>query len=164
MKFPLLFLFIISWASAFNQPATLNYSASDLDNEQIFVQTNSTFLMTGETLYFKIFCQQRKNNKPTMLSKVAYLELIDELGTPVFQTKISLQKGSGHGDLFIPSTFSSGNYTLIAYTRWMRNFTTDSFFQNQITIVNPFRLSATTSSNSDKKISQENGPTLSQAK
>ncbi len=162
MKFPLFFLFIIGWSSAFNQTATLNYSASDLDNEQIFVQTNSTFLVTGETLYFKIFCQQRKHNKPTMLSKVAYLELIDESGTPVFQTKISLQKGSGHGDLFIPSTFSSGNYTLIAYTRWMRNFTTDSYFQNQITIVNPFRLSVPTSSNSDKKISMENGPTLSQ--
>ena len=97
-----------------------------------------------------------------MLSKVAYLELIDESGTPVFQTKISLQKGSGHGDLFIPSTFSSGNYTLIAYTRWMRNFTTDSYFQNQITIVNPFRLSVPTSSNSNKKIPLENGPTLSQ--
>ena len=64
-----------------------------------------------------------------MMSKVAYLELIDELGMPVFQTKISLLTGSGHGDLFIPSTFSSGNYTLIAYTRWMRNFTTDSFFE-----------------------------------
>ena len=162
MKFPLLFLFIISWSSAFNQSATLNYNISDLDNEQIFVQTNSTFLITGETLYFKIFCQQRKNHKPTMLSKVAYLELVDELGTPVFQTKISLQKGSGHGDLFIPSTFSSGNYTLIAYTRWMRNFSMDSFFQNRITIVNPFRLPATTSSNSNKKIPQENVPTLSQ--
>ena len=97
-----------------------------------------------------------------MLSKVAYVELIDELGTPVFQTKISLQKGSGHGDLFIPSTFSSGNYTLIVYTRWMRNFTKDSFFQNQITIINPFRISATTSSNSNKKIPQGHGPALSQ--
>src|SRR6187551_1779248 len=94
MKFLILFSFIISWAVAFAQPATLDYKASDLNNEQIFVQTNSTFLMTGETLYFKIFCQQRSNNKATLLSKVAYVELIDEQGTPVFQTKISLQKGS----------------------------------------------------------------------
>ena len=162
MKFLILFSFIISWAVAFTQPGTIDYKASDLDNEQIFVQTNSTFLMKGETLYFKIFCQQRKHNKPTLLSKVAYVELIDELGMPVFQSKISLQKGSGHGDLFIPSTFSSGNYTLIAYTRWMRNFTMDSFFQNQITIFNPFRLSATTSLISDKKIHRENSTTLSQ--
>jgi hypothetical protein len=163
MKFSLILLFIISWSSAFNQPAALNYNPSDLDNEQIFIQTNSTFLITGETLYFKIFCRQRKYNKPTMLSKVAYLELIDETGAPVFQTKISLIGGSGQGDLFIPSTFSSGNYTLIAYTRWMKNFAKDSFFQNQITIVNPFRLSTTTSSNGDKKIPQEKGPTLSQS-
>jgi hypothetical protein len=163
MKFAFLFvLFIGSWSSAFNQITILNYNVSDLDNEQIFVQTNSTFLITGETLYFRIFCQQRKNNKPTMLSKVAYLELIDELGAAVFQTKIPLKNGSGHGDVFIPSTFSSGNYTLIAYTRWMRNFSTDSFSQNQITIVNPFRQPATTSSNSDKKVPQENAVTLSQ--
>ena len=163
MKFALLFvLFIGSWSSAFNQITNLNYNVSDLDNEQIFVQTNSTFLITGETLYFRIFCQQRNNNKPTRLSKVAYLELIDELGAAVFQTKILLKNGSGHGDVFIPSTFSSGNYTLIAYTRWMRNFSTDSFFQNQVTIVNPFRQPATTPSNSDKKVPQENGATLSQ--
>lgn len=155
MKFPLLFLFIVSWVSAFNQPASIKHNTSDLDNEQIFVQTNSRFLITGETLYFKIFCQQRKNNKPTMLSKVAYLELIDELGKPVFQTKVSLQNGNGQGDFFVPSTFSTGNYTLIAYTQWMRNFTTDFFFRTEITIVNPFSQSGIASTNSDKKISSD---------
>jgi hypothetical protein len=157
MKLPFLFSFIISWFSAFNQQPT-RYNISDPGNEQIFVQINSTFLMTGETLYFKIFCQLQKNNKPTTLSKVAYLELIDEQGAPVFQTMVSLQKGSGHGDLFIPSAFSSGNYTLIAYTQWMRNFTTNSFFTNRITIINPFKLLIIASAKTNKKISQEDIP------
>jgi hypothetical protein len=163
MKVPFLFLFIISWFSAFNQAPTRNYNASDFGNEQIVVQVNSTFLMTGETLYFKIFCQLRKNKKPTMLSKVAYLELIDEQGTPVFQTMVSLQKGNGHGDCFIRSTFSSGNYTLIAYTQWMKNFTTNSFFTNRITIVNPFNLSTTEATDTNKKIPRKDIPIGSQS-
>ena len=152
----------MSWFSAFTQPSILKGNVADLDNERILVQTNSTFLLTGETLYFKIFCQQRKNNKPTTLSKVAYLELIDEQGVAVLQTKVSLQNGNGHGDFFISSTFSSGNYSLIVYTRWMRNFTTDSFFKTRITIVNPFKKPAVTSTSNDKKMSQENSSTASQ--
>src|SRR5690349_15277135 len=139
MKARLSILFILCSLQAFSQPATPSYQISDSNKEQILVHLNSTFLITGETLYFKVFCRKAGNNHPTFFSKVAYVELIDGSGTPLMQTKVSLKEGSGHGDFFVPSTFASGNYTLIAYTRWMRNFPSDSFFANRITIVNPFR-------------------------
>ncbi len=86
-----------------------------------------------------------------MLSKIAYIELVNEQGTPSYQAKISLKNGNGHGDFFIPSNFSSGNYTLVAYTRWMKNFTADSFFVSTVTIVNPFMRSSDVARNGAKR-------------
>jgi hypothetical protein len=153
MKFPFVLLLLLCWLPAFNQ-APIHSAIASFGNEQIFVQTNSTFLITGETLYFNVFCQQGKSNKPTLLSRVAYLELIDEKGAPAYQTEVSLKMGSGHGEFFIPSTFQSGNYSLIAYTQWMRNFPSDSFFVNRVTIINPFKLFDVTAP-TGKKISSE---------
>jgi hypothetical protein len=62
----------------------------------------------------------------------------------VFQAKVWLENGTGHGDFFIPSNFASGAYTLVTYTRWMKNFAAGYFFRNQVTIINPFMRSTET--------------------
>jgi hypothetical protein len=111
--------------------------------ENVVVHTNTDFLITGETLYYSIHCLEAKENQPSLLSKLAYVELIGENEKPLLQTKISLVEGRGAGDFFLPSTVPSGNYTLIAYTKWMRNFPLDYFFQKQITIINPYLKSVT---------------------
>lgn len=153
MKFQLSFLVMLCWLPALSQPG-----AAVADHEQIFVQLNSTFLITGETLYFKVLCRRKEDNTPSMLSKVAYVELIDGSGTPVLQTKISLEEGGGHGDFFIPSTFASGNYTIIAYTRWMKNFPLGNFFAGRVIVVNPFRGPVNATANDNGKSSSEGAP------
>jgi hypothetical protein len=155
MKFLLIVSFTIYSLSGSGQTIPGIDVTSDSENERIFVQLNSTLLLTGETLYFQVFCRQAKDNRPTRLSKVAYVELIGENGTPAFQAKVALEKGSGHGDFFVPSNFSSGNYTLVAYTRWMKNFTTESFYRNQVTIVNPFMRLTEVARGSGKVVARE---------
>jgi hypothetical protein len=54
----------------------------------------------------------------------------------VLQEKVDLQNGSGAGSLKIPGKIASGNYTLRAYTNWMKNYSSDFFFQKNITIIN----------------------------
>lgn len=121
--------------------------------EKIKAHTNTDFLVTGETLYYSIHCLNGKNEFST-LSKLAYVELIGENEKSFLQAKISLEEGSGAGDFFLPSTLPSGNYMLIAYTKWMRNFPVDDFFQKQITIVNPYLKSSSSNAhrNDDKII------------
>ena len=70
---------------------------------------------------------------------VAYIELVGENKNIVFKQKILLENGLGNGDFFIPSEVPSGNYKLIAYTNWMKNEGVNSFFQNDITIINPYQ-------------------------
>ncbi len=107
--------------------------------ESIYVSLDKNFYVSGEYLRFKIYCLESGNKYPSMLSKIAYLELLDTGNNSIIQAKIQLIDGIGYGDLFIPSNFNSGNYIFRAYTKWMRNCGPEEFFHSIITIINPFR-------------------------
>lgn len=106
--------------------------------EKIYVHTDQQFYLTGETIWFKVYCVDASFHKPLSISKVAYIELLDKGKTSVLQAKVELQNGHGSGSVFLPATLQSGNYVLRAYTQWMRNFGHDFYFEKKVTIVNPF--------------------------
>jgi hypothetical protein len=107
--------------------------------EKIYLHIDRGQYITGETMWFKIYYTDGVRHRPLQMSKVCYVEIIDEVGTPMVQTKVKLQKGGGNGSLFIPATMNTGNYTVRAYTNWMKNSSPDYFFHTNITILNPFR-------------------------
>lgn len=111
--------------------------------ETTYLHVNTSFLVVGESILFTVYCLNANDDRLSDLSTIAYVELINENAVPVLQTKIVLKEGIGFGDFFLPSTLSSGNYSLIAYTKWMRNFSKENFFKTQLTIINPFRKPAT---------------------
>ncbi|MES2651102.1 MAG: hypothetical protein V4663_05150 [Bacteroidota bacterium] len=105
--------------------------------EKIFVHTDKEQYITGELLWFKLYTVDAFSNLPTDLSKVAYIEVLDNSNQPVIQTKISLKNGLGNGSLYMPLTAKNGNYKFRAYTHWMQNFGPHHFFEKQITLINP---------------------------
>lgn len=107
--------------------------------ETIYIHTDKRYYLTGETAKFKVYCLENLNTTPSKLSKVAYIEILDEENTPKLQAKIELKEGSGYGELYIPTNINSGNFVLRGYTRWMRNFGPDSYFHSMIAIINPFK-------------------------
>ncbi|PWT74175.1 MAG: hypothetical protein C5B59_11700 [Bacteroidetes bacterium] len=107
--------------------------------EKLFVHSDKAFYVAGEIIWFKIYDVDGTFRKPLDLSKVAYLEILNRDQKPVLQAKIGLEKGMGSGSLFIPLTLSSGNYKLVAYTNWMKNYSPEFFFEKDLTIVNPMK-------------------------
>ncbi|WP_332369296.1 hypothetical protein [Spirosoma telluris] len=107
--------------------------------EKLFVHTDQNFYLIGENLWFKVYYVDGSFHKPLDLSKVAYLELLDNEQKSVLQTKVSLASGGGNGSVFLPASLPSGTYRLRAYTNWMKNFSADYFFEKRLTIVNPFK-------------------------
>ena len=71
------------------------------------------------------------------VSKVGYVELLDS-ASAVVQARLVLEKGVGNGCLQLPSTLPTGNYRLVAYTRYMRNEGEEVFFEKPLTVVNTF--------------------------
>lgn len=107
--------------------------------EKVFVHSDKGAYLTGEILWFKVYVVDGSYNKPFDLSKVAYVEVLDDALNPVMQAKVELRSGAGSGSLYIPVTLNNGNYHLRAYTNWMKNFSPDFYFDKKITIVNPQR-------------------------
>jgi hypothetical protein len=108
-------------------------------DETIFIHANSTTFVSGETLLYKIYCLKSSDNTLSSISKVAYVELIDNTKNTIFKNKITLNTATGQGDYFIPTTLKTGNYKLIAYTNWMLNKPPSTYFQIDITIINPYK-------------------------
>ena len=113
-----------------------NYTKNNLQ-EKLFVHTDKNFYVANEICWFKIYNVDAIFNKPLNISKVAYLELIDNNGKSVWQEKIALKEGTGNGSILIPSVIATGNYTLRTYTNWMKNFNASFFFEKKISILNP---------------------------
>tara|TARA_R110001592_G_C13183509_1_gene751233 strand:- start:514 stop:2193 length:1680 start_codon:yes stop_codon:yes gene_type:complete len=104
--------------------------------EKVFAHTNSNFFITGEEILFKIYCLNSLENTMSTISKIGYIELIDENNNSVLKQKLRLKNGEGNGTIFINQELKTGTYKFISYTQWMRN--SHTFFEENIFIVNPF--------------------------
>ncbi|NNC70577.1 MAG: hypothetical protein HKN90_07145 [Flavobacteriaceae bacterium] len=128
----------------------------DIPREYTYVHTNNSLFLTGEYIYYGIYCLNDQTKLLTELSKVAYVELVDRQGKSIFKHKVKLNAGTGNGDFFIPTSTPSGSYKLLCYTQWMQNGALKDIFQVDIHIVNPYQADqngVNTISNNDSIVS-----------
>ncbi|MEY4930579.1 MAG: hypothetical protein RI909_1303, partial [Bacteroidota bacterium] len=107
--------------------------------EKIFVHLDRTFFVGGETMWFKVYITDGYLHQLMNMSKVVYIDMLDRNNQSVLQTKVSIENGVGNGSITIPASLDSDNYTVRAYTSWMKNFSADFFFHQAISIVNVFQ-------------------------
>jgi hypothetical protein len=132
---------------AFGQQATemrlvnaYNQYKSQYLQEKLYVHTDKDSYLSGEICWFRLYYMDAFTNRPAVLSKIAYVEILDKNNRPVLQEKISLKPAESHGSLMIPSSISSGTYIFRAYTSWMKNFGPGYYFEKAIRIINPHKL------------------------
>lgn len=146
LRFRLIFFTLFSFLSAFGQSDEINALVKSFNSyqsktvqEKVFVHTDRNFFVTGEVLWLKVYCMEATSNAQLDLSKVAYAEILGVDNKPIIETKIELSQGTGYGSIFLPASINSGNYVLRVYTNWMKNFSSEFYFHQSLTIVNPFR-------------------------
>jgi len=105
-------------------------------HEKVYVHTDRSYYLCGQILWFKAYITNAASNELLSLSKVAYVEILNQQHQPVMQAKIAVQDGTGSGSFALPLSMESGNYELRAYTNWMRNDSANLYFKKLITIVN----------------------------
>ena len=139
------FLIFIGVENAFSQniiPAIQQQIVTYNNNnyqEKIFLHTDKTVYATGELLWFKAYVTDAATNQFSLLSKIAYVEIINAANKPLMQAKVDIDSGRGSGSIVIPSSIRTGNYVIRAYTNWMKNFDPNFYFQASITIINPVK-------------------------
>lgn len=113
--------------------------SSQWPKESVFLHINASLFMPGEQLLYSFYLRESESLKPSLLSKIGYVELVNSGHNSVFKHKLKLVNGISQGDFLIPNNLASGNYKLVGYTNWMRNFGVASFFIADISIVNPYK-------------------------
>ncbi|MFN5425588.1 MAG: hypothetical protein ACK5A2_09445 [Bacteroidota bacterium] len=88
--------------------------------EKVYLQMNRQQFTSGEQIWIKGWCTFRQ--KPSFLSRIVYVDVVDEKGKVVDKSMYRLDSlGSFYGHIDIARKWKSGNYTLRGYTAWMLN-------------------------------------------
>lgn len=88
--------------------------------EKAYVQTDRNSYLAGESIWFKTYSVL--GGKPTILSKVIYVDLIDRSGMVLDKKMMKLVNGTADGVIDLKSDIPAGPYVLRCYTLWMLNF------------------------------------------
>jgi len=104
---------------------------------QIELVTDRTLYATGEEILFTAYLTP-SGETSTPWSKVLYLTLVSPDGTSVSRGKYPISSYTAKGYLNVPDQLLTGNYYLVAYTRWMQNFGPTYYEYKQVKVINPF--------------------------
>lgn len=117
---------------------------SDLRSEQIFLAPEQTHYNPGDTIRTEgiVTCLSNENLAP--YSRYVYIELISGGRNTAVRQKVACDdRGYFRADIPTDTLTSEGEYWLRAYTRLMRNFSSESFAHQEIAISNSPALSTT---------------------
>ncbi len=108
-----------------------------LDNvqEKIYIQTNSNQFYPGDTIWYKASIVNAINHKPVGNENMFYVDLISPENKLISHKLYSILDGFSDGSISLASKLKPGKYKLLAYTNYMRNFSSDFLFQKPITLI-----------------------------
>ena len=93
-----------------------------IPQEKVFVQMDNTCYFLGDTIWFAAYTRRTDSGLPSNVSRVLYVELLNQDGFLQERQLIEMKNGRGHGNFVLPDTLYAGYYELRAYTRWQLNW------------------------------------------
>lgn len=104
--------------------------------EKVHLHLDKPYYAIGDDIWFKAYVLNTQTMAPSNLSKIIYVELINEKDSVKKQLRIPLMSGITWGDFKLTDSLGEGNYRIRAYTNYMRNFGPNFFFDKTIKIGN----------------------------
>ncbi|MEO8794403.1 MAG: TonB-dependent receptor plug domain-containing protein [Daejeonella sp.] len=137
-----LFCILSSWGFVKdNEPlkkllAQLEKFRTEFPQEKVHLHFDKPYYAIGDTIWFKAYVLNAEHNQLSALSKILYVELINDRDSIKQSVRIPLEDGLAAGDFTLKDSLQEGNYRIRAYTTWMRNFGEEYFFDKTISIGN----------------------------
>jgi hypothetical protein len=103
--------------------------------EKVYLHTDKPYYYAGDQLYFKGYFAYGNPYLRDELSKVLYVELINENRDFVVEKKFPIRDGIVVGDFYLPDTLSGEKYFIRAYTNWMRNYGPNQYFLQPLSVL-----------------------------
>jgi TonB-dependent SusC/RagA subfamily outer membrane receptor len=102
--------------------------------EKVYLHFDKPYYMAGETMWFKGYLFDGTTHKIDSVSRVMYVDLIDETNGKTIASRILNCDGSTHGDIALPDSLEEGVYQIRAYTNYMRNYSDEFFFHQDFKV------------------------------
>lgn len=102
--------------------------------EKVYIHTNKTSYFPDDVIWFKAYVGD-SINYPSVRTHKLNVNLIDLEGKVIFSRKILIEDGVGSGQLELNEAIASGMYYLQARTNYMRNFSDDYQYLQEIKIL-----------------------------
>lgn len=116
--------------------------------EKVYVHLDNLGYLVEDTIWYKAYVVRASSLKPTNLSRVLYVELLNADGQQVFQNIHKIDNmGTAQGMFSLQKPVYAGYYEIRAYTREMVNWKTEACFSRVIPVF--------TNSNPNKKVENE---------
>ena len=97
--------------------------------EKVYLHFDYTGYFKGETIRFKAYVKRMDTDKPSAISSVLYVELVNPIGDVCERRTLKIENGEAEGDILLDSIVgASGFYEVRAFTRYMTNWGTPAVF------------------------------------
>lgn len=107
----------------------------ELPREQIYLHTDRNWYFHGDRIWFSAYTTAGTRLFPSEISTVLYVELVEPDGTIAKRSSIKLNNGRGEGSLLIDTENEKpGTYSVVAYTKWSKNFGESYVFKKDIQV------------------------------
>jgi hypothetical protein len=137
----LIFVLFLNTANLFAQQSDPVVSAFDdygmVPREVAYLSLNKSTYIKGESIGFTAYVLDKKTKKNSLDATNLYVSIEDDDNKIVAQKLLKLKSGVSSNIFEIDSSFTSGYYTIKAYTNWMRNFDEQDFFVETFRVIDP---------------------------
>lgn len=109
---------------------------SMFSQEKVYLHFDNTGYFMGETIWFKAYVVNPMSNRPNIISRVLYVELLSPEGRVLQSHKLKIENGQCAGQLSLKDLLHAGFYEVRAYTALMLNWPDAPIFSRVFPIFN----------------------------
>ena len=106
-------------------------------SEKVYIHTDRSVYVAGDSIWMRAYVVDGICHAPRNSSAYVYVTLQNPFLETISQVRIKAdEQGHIHGYIVLPDDLPKGEYSLCAYTQYMKNFDSEYFFKKRITINN----------------------------
>ncbi len=102
--------------------------------EKVYLHVDRSYFQPGDDVWFKAYTVNSLNNKLSVLSKTLFVTIVSPEGDVIQSGQFLIRNGRAWGDFELNPSLTSGQYELIAYSSWMKNFSPEDVYRQKINI------------------------------
>ncbi|WP_157449702.1 hypothetical protein [Croceitalea dokdonensis] len=108
---------------------------TELPREVVSVHLNKTIFFKEEEIGFQAYVFEKGTKLLSQETRNLYCMLVNEENQVVKQKMVLINDGFGHGSFAVDSSMVQGKYKFKAFTNWMRNFSENNGYSQEIVVV-----------------------------